>query len=98
MCSKYSISVERALSPVACPGIRKGGGDENLKGFFFLCFSIFQGRVQLRKYQIKLYFQARVQEFVRGGGGQNLKGFFFFFFFFNFLGGNDIFDKESSKI
>ena len=25
-CSKYSISVESALSPVACPGIRKGGG------------------------------------------------------------------------
>ena len=28
--------------PVACPGIRRGGGGDDLKGFFF-CFSIFQG-------------------------------------------------------
>ena len=35
-CSKYSISVERALSPVACPGIRKGVGRKSERIFFLL--------------------------------------------------------------
>ena len=31
-----------AHNTVACPGIRKGGGGENLKGFFF-AFQLFKG-------------------------------------------------------
>ena len=28
---------------VACPGIRKGGGGENVKGFFFVFFNFSRG-------------------------------------------------------
>ena len=34
--------------PGACPGIRKRGA-QNLKAFFFFCFSIFQGGGQAQK-------------------------------------------------
>ena len=44
--TRFTSIMERVDShwiqtPAACPGIRKGGGPQNLK--FFFCFLIFQG-------------------------------------------------------
>ena len=41
------VYADYAAMPVACPGIRKGGGAKIWNVFF--CFSIFQGGAQLRK-------------------------------------------------
>ena len=41
---------------VACPGIRKGGGAENLKGF---CFSIFKGGGPAQKIADEMIFSTK---------------------------------------
>ena len=54
----------------ACPGIRKGGGGQNLKAFLFcFIFSIFQGDPQ--KIAEKMIFSTKII-------------IFFFFLLFNF--------------
>ena len=72
MCSKYSISVERALSPVACPGIRMGGGgDENLKGFFFVLFN-FSREGPAQKIPDKIIFPGACPGIRKRGGGAKI--------------------------
>ena len=37
------------MVPVACPGIRKGGGGAKSERLFFFAFQFFKGEAQLRK-------------------------------------------------
>ena len=47
------------IGPGACPGIRKGGGAQNLKAFFFFAFQFFRGGGPARKIAEKMTFSTK---------------------------------------
>ena len=51
-----NVHIDYYTEPVACPGIRKGGGARKFEIFIFFCFSIFQGGGPAQKIADKMIF------------------------------------------
>ena len=69
----------------ACPGIRKGGGGQNLKALFFFAFQFFRGGGAAQKIAEKVIFSTKKVAKYRWN---NLKfALMTFFFAFPILGG-----------